>query len=126
MDKLCFECGSCENIHNHHVVPKIKGGTKTIPLCQLCHSKVHGEHMLKIQTLAKMGRRKKRAERIEMGLEDNTGRPKGSKENSETFINKPKNKNIVELLEKGLTIKKIVEIVGCSNKTVIKVKRQFK
>lgn len=123
MDKICFECGSDENIHNHHVVPKIKGGTKTIPLCQICHSKVHGDHMLKIQRLAKIGRKKKREQRIKEGLPDNTGRPVGSKEDLESFLNKPKNKEIIQCLEKRMTIREIVRIKAVSNKTVIKVKK---
>tara|TARA_R110000803_G_scaffold94110_10_gene161632 strand:- start:1995 stop:2321 length:327 start_codon:yes stop_codon:yes gene_type:complete len=41
MKKTCFECGSTENIEKHHVVPRSKGGKKTIPLCARCHDKVH-------------------------------------------------------------------------------------
>jgi hypothetical protein len=36
----CFECGN-PNTYNHHVVPKSKGGTRTIPLCGDCHAKAH-------------------------------------------------------------------------------------
>ena len=42
MTLTCFECGSTEHIHQHHVVPNVVGGTKTIPLCEQCHAKVHG------------------------------------------------------------------------------------
>ena len=121
---LCFECGSDENIHNHHVVPKIKGGTKTIPLCQLCHTKVHGDHMLKIQRLAWLGRKRKEEEHIEKGLDVPLwGRPKGTEEDMERFLSKPKNKVIIGYLKRGMKINEIVKIIGCSNKTVIKVKR---
>lgn len=127
MEKFsCFECGSIESIHQHHVVPKCKGGTKTIPLCELCHAKVHGDHMLKIQKLAWVSRKKKRIERKQLGLPDNTGRPVGTNEDISKFLNKPKNKEIVELLNKGLKIREIVEITGCSNKTIIKVKKVSK
>ncbi len=37
----CFECGATDNLHNHHVVPRSLGGTKTIPLCPKCHGLVH-------------------------------------------------------------------------------------
>jgi hypothetical protein len=37
---ICFECGS-EAVHQHHVVPKSMGGTKTVPLCAECHGKAH-------------------------------------------------------------------------------------
>jgi hypothetical protein len=36
----CFECGKPAK-HAHHVVPKSFGGTRTVPLCMICHSKVH-------------------------------------------------------------------------------------
>jgi len=39
---ICFECGSPAN-HNHHVIPKQLGGTKTVPLCNFCHPKAHGK-----------------------------------------------------------------------------------
>lgn len=38
----CFECNSPAT-QLHHVVPESLGGTKTIPLCDLCHPKAHGE-----------------------------------------------------------------------------------
>jgi len=39
--RMCFECGLLAE-HDHHVVPRSAGGTKTIPLCVGCHGKVHG------------------------------------------------------------------------------------
>lgn len=49
----CFECGKPAK-HEHHVVPKTLGGTKTIPLCEECHSKVHGKdlHISRLQLAA--------------------------------------------------------------------------
>ena len=37
----CFECGSSEELHFHHPVPKSRGGTRTIPLCLECHANAH-------------------------------------------------------------------------------------
>ena len=37
----CFECG-INTLGIHHVVPVSLGGTKVIPLCETCHSLVHG------------------------------------------------------------------------------------
>lgn len=37
---VCFECGAPAT-ERHHVVPASLGGTKTIPLCGVCHAKVH-------------------------------------------------------------------------------------
>ena len=40
--KECWECNiTGVPIHNHHPVPRSRGGTKTIPLCEPCHSKAH-------------------------------------------------------------------------------------
>lgn len=39
--KKCFECGEIAT-EDHHVIPRVMGGTKTIPLCTQCHMKVHG------------------------------------------------------------------------------------
>ena len=39
----CFECGSSENLHGHHVVPQSRGGTKAVPLCPSCHATAHGK-----------------------------------------------------------------------------------
>ena len=40
--KKCFECGAIEDLQEHHVVPRLRGGTKTITLCYGCHMKAHG------------------------------------------------------------------------------------
>lgn len=52
----CFECGNPAD-HNHHVVPRIFGGTKTVPLCVLCHGLVH-ERSLSTSELIKEGQAK--------------------------------------------------------------------
>ena len=49
MDK-CFECNEPAQA-NHHVVPKILGGTQTVPLCNDCHSKVHDKDLIKMKSL---------------------------------------------------------------------------
>jgi hypothetical protein len=36
----CFECGA-PAAHQHHVIPRSRGGTKTVPLCLDCHDLVH-------------------------------------------------------------------------------------
>jgi len=40
--KECFECGATNDIQDHHVVPRLRGGIKTVPLCYSCHCKAHG------------------------------------------------------------------------------------
>ena len=43
--EACWECGKDEEVHYHHVVPRSKGGTRTLPLCLECHGKVHNKKM---------------------------------------------------------------------------------
>ncbi len=40
--KKCFECETAEDLQEHHVVPRSRGGTKTVTLCYECHRKAHG------------------------------------------------------------------------------------
>ena len=37
---VCFECGAPAT-ERHHIVPASLGGTKTVPLCGICHAKIH-------------------------------------------------------------------------------------
>lgn len=36
----CFECGK-SSIHDHHVIPRLRGGKRTVPLCRTCHNNAH-------------------------------------------------------------------------------------
>ena len=123
---ICFECGSENNIHYHHVVPKSLGGTNTIPLCDICHGKVHGEHMLKIQRLAAISRKKNIEKKKELGLPSGLGRKHGSFETINVFLNKEDNKIVYDLLEQKYTIKDIVKTTGLSNKTIVKINKYRK
>jgi hypothetical protein len=119
----CFECGTIGKLDFHHVVPKSKGGTKMIPLCLLCHSKVHGEHMLEFRLLGAEARKKKLREHKEKGIKHNFGRKTGTIESLETLLNKPKNIEIVNLLKLNeFTIRDIVEKTNSSLGTVMKLK----
>lgn len=51
------------------------------------------------------------------------GRPCGSTESEKKFSEKPKTQRILKLLRNGRTVREISAIVGCSSKTVQKVKR---
>ena len=60
----CYECGSKEDVQQHHVVAKSRGGTKTFPLCGYCHRV--GAHGMKSYSgdhsrLTKEGHARKRA-----------------------------------------------------------------
>jgi hypothetical protein len=115
--KICFECGSSEHIHQHHIIPKSLGGTKTIPLCETCHGRVHQKDLVKFNNLAKEGRKRY----VENG--GKLGRKEGSAESIETFMNKPVNIEIKQLVEQGYSVRKIVKILGASSKTVVKVRK---
>lgn len=58
---LCFECNQPAD-HNHHVVPRSLGGTKTVPLCEGCHGKVHGKRFLNHRTLIRAGLKRAKAQ----------------------------------------------------------------
>ncbi len=49
----CFECDN-DAEQAHHVIPKMYGGTKTIPLCHQCHTKVHGKNKLNTAYMTKL------------------------------------------------------------------------
>lgn len=50
------------------------------------------------------------------------GRPNGSKESDKQFLEKPKTKEILKLLEKGRTVREICKLTDSSPKTVLKAK----
>lgn len=50
------------------------------------------------------------------------GRPDGTSESTKQFLSKPKNQEIVKLLQRGLKYTEIQKILGCSPKTIKKVK----
>jgi hypothetical protein len=52
MIEKCFECGEVAT-ERHHVIPRSKGGTKTVALCSKCHGLVHGIKRLNISELTK-------------------------------------------------------------------------
>lgn len=41
MNGICWECNAEGDMHDHHPVPKSRGGMRTIPLCEECHGKAH-------------------------------------------------------------------------------------
>ncbi len=51
---ICFECDKPAEF-NHHVVPRSKGGTRTVPLCAKCHGKIHNRKFLHTSQMTKEG-----------------------------------------------------------------------
>ena len=116
---ICFECGGNENIHNHHIIPKSLGGTKTIPLCIVCHSRVHQKDFVKFQSLARLGIKRY----VENG--GKLGRKVGTKESKEKFMSKPINQQIKGLVEDGMSVRSIIKAIGVSSKRVVKVRKNM-
>ena len=68
--KKCFECEKTEDqieIHDHHVVPKSRGGTKTIPLCYMCHAIVHNKKAVSIKELTKAALKERKEKGFRIG-----------------------------------------------------------
>jgi len=66
----CFECGNPAD-HDHHVVPRSKGGTKTVPLCHACHGLVHGRSFLDHGVLTKAALAAAKARGVKLGNPEN-------------------------------------------------------
>lgn len=70
-------------------------------------------------------------ERTEMGRKmyvingGKLGRKVGTNENIQTFLNKPKSKQIISLLEKGKSVRDISGRLGVSPKTIVKVRKLY-
>lgn len=100
-DNICFECEKCTPIHNHHVVPKVFGGTKTVPLCEKCHGIIHGMNFLNHGKLIKAGLNKSKIKGVKLG-------------NPKNLTNKSREKSIKTRTNKALldknNIKAVLEI----------------
>ena len=64
--KRCFECNMPAD-HEHHVVPKVKGGTKTIPVCLKCHAKIHDRKKMAGSELTKLGLKRAKERGVVLG-----------------------------------------------------------
>lgn len=51
---ICFECGEPAD-HEHHVIPRVLGGTKTVALCEWHHGMVHDRSMVGHRRLVREG-----------------------------------------------------------------------
>lgn len=65
---ICFECGNPADV-NHHVVPKSKGGTQTVPLCWECHSLVHDTKLTANGELIKNAKKRSKANNSRQKIE---------------------------------------------------------
>ncbi len=116
---ICFECGAPKK-DMHHVIPKSKGGTKTIPLCAKCHGLIHDRNFVKHRQLQKEG-----IERAKLlGKLKYNGRKKGTIISDEKILQN--HKDIVQLLEQELSVREISSITKKSTATIVKVNKIIK
>ena len=66
MTEACFECGD-EAQHQHHVVPRSLGGTKTVPVCVRCHGLIHSREAMAHPELTRKGMQRKRMRQERIG-----------------------------------------------------------
>ena len=116
MTDKCFECSESAT-QNHHVVPRSLGGTKTIPLCDKCHNKVHSRKQTAISTLTKKALNEKRKKNERIGTI-----PWGFKEIKGKLVPYKKELELIDLCKKmkdsGLTLKQIAEDLNKKNITL--------
>ena len=93
---ICFECSN-KATFDHHVIPESLGGTKTIPLCSDCHSKVHDKNLMSMKSL----RDQSAAKKYEKGIKPAGNAPLGYKwagQSPKYLVIDPDTKPIVEFL----------------------------
>ena len=66
MTEACFECGD-EAQHQHHVVPRSLGGTKTVPVCVTCHGLIHSREAMAHPELTRKALQYKKAQGQRVG-----------------------------------------------------------
>lgn len=114
---ICFECGCDGEIHYHHVVPKILGGTKTVPLCLTCHGKVHGVDFLNHKKLTKEGLANAKKRGVKLGSPNNLTKEvkmKGTQKNIENKLSNHEWKIAKEFISK-LQTKNLLKIASLLN-----------
>jgi hypothetical protein len=70
MTPPCFECGKPSQ-YEHYVVPKSRGGRKTVPLCGRCHALALHSSKKKHGQLIKEGLARARARGVKIGRPEN-------------------------------------------------------
>lgn len=117
----CFECGvENSNIHYHHIIPEVRGGKKTIPLCPTCHGRVHDRNFDNHKELQRVG-----IERAKLNGKYK-GRKPESKESIETFLNKDRTREIINLIKDGSHgIREMARRCKCSPGLIYKIKKHI-
>lgn len=119
----CFECEKQAH-HNHHVVPRSRGGKRTIPLCRKCHGLIHSMEMNEMARLA-WEKRKKAGKRYGTI-------PYGMKQGKTRLIKCKKEQRVTQaarkMRDRGMSCSEIAEALnlkGYTNRAGEPVTRQF-
>ena len=105
----CFECGNLSE-YDHHVIPRVRGGTKTVPLCADCHGLAHHSKMnMHHSELIKEGMKKAKLE----------GRMAGKPP-------KHDRKRIIDMRNSGCTLKEIAKIFETSEGRISEILKENK
>jgi DNA invertase Pin-like site-specific DNA recombinase len=108
----CFECGSSDHIHQHHVVPRVLGGQNTIPLCARCHGMVHDRDLTHYTRLQRIGIRSAKKKGVKFG------RPRSLSESQK--------EEAIHMMNGGMSTKKVAELFTVSEPTMRRVKSNAK
>tara|TARA_Y100001938_G_C8005494_1_gene387077 strand:+ start:64 stop:450 length:387 start_codon:yes stop_codon:yes gene_type:complete len=111
---FCVLCGTKDNLHNHHIIPRSKVGgtndkTNIITLCTTHHATIHSlrpETWNKHSQLVREGQKKARERGVVLGRRTN--------------LNDITKSRIVEMKLQGIGLKKIEKETRVSRKTIRK------
>jgi hypothetical protein len=102
---FCVACGSRDDLHHHHLAPRVEDGpddeSNLITLCEVCHGRIHGRTFLNHRKLQRAGITKAR----EAG----------------TYKGRPATVNELRIRSHGLGATEIARIVGCKRGNIYKV-----
>lgn len=94
------------------MVPRVLGGTRTIPLCNKCHAQVHGMKAVNLSRLVKEGQRKAREAGKRIGVP-----PKYDA----SFVDKT-----ITLLSQYKNISKVAALLGINESSIRYILRRSK
>ncbi len=112
--------------HNVNIVVKNMGNLQSIvngkknPIWGLITSVMSSIYELERESILERTEMGRRAYVIKGGK---LGRRVGTVEDRQKFLSKPKNQQIISLLQKGKSIRDVAGRLGCSTSTVVKVKK---
>lgn len=124
--KKCFECETTKDLQEHHVVPRLRGGTKTVTLCYQCHMKAHGrsgkgqDH----RQLTKQGMERALEKRREVDPDFRWGRKTFTKEDIEKMTKQRKERADKRALRWKPMITKLYNELGSYNKVANELNKQ--